>query len=90
MQKCCKNCGNVIAYFRNPYGTVYKYECANGKSVSEKGICDRWQPNVTVAELGRRMDKQSNRLEKMKFDEPFSLVERPAYMTNYRIIGDEK
>lgn len=90
MPKCCRNCGNVIKYTRYANGKPTKFECANGKKVDPNGVCDRWQIKATADQIGQRMDKISDLIDRMKPDEEYVLTKRAAYMENYRIVGDEK
>ena len=82
-KKCCKTCGHCTKY--NVGKVSEKYECMT-RWVDANGICDRYQPNITPAEIMKRIDRDLKRLEKVE-DGKFELTKRPPFGQNYRIQG---
>ena len=75
----CKNCGHVICY---SYVTKH-YEC-NHKVVSPYGVCDRYQPDITPAQIMRKIDASLKELEKYE-DGKYELKVRPPFHQNYHL-----
>ena len=82
---CCQKCGHVTRY----RGSFPRYECENGKKVDKNGTCDRFQLNISPSEIMRKIDKEIDRLEKMK-DGEYQLTKRPPFGQNYRILKREE
>ena len=82
---CCRRCGHVTYYTS---GKARRYECENGKKVQADGVCDRFQPNISPAEIMRKMDREIKRLEKMG-DGAYELKKRPPLGQNYRLIYEK-
>lgn len=76
---CCQNCGHVTYYSKQ--GRYY--ECVNGKVVKPEMVCDRFQKDLTSAEIIRKMDQEIKRLEKFE-DGQYELKKYPPIGLNYR------
>ena len=76
---CCQNCGHVTFY--NKHGKYY--ECVSGKIVRPEMVCDRFQKDLSSAEIIKKMDKEIKRLEKYE-DGQYTLKQYPPVGQNYR------
>lgn len=80
-KSCCKNCGHVTYY---SHCRKQHYECM-GRKVAPNGICDRYQRNVSVSEICKKLDKAIAELDKVE-DGQYELKERPPFGQNYRVV----
>ncbi len=76
---CCRNCGHVTCYKLNKK----YYECMNGNVVKPEMVCDRFQKNITPAEIIKRAEKEIQRLEQFE-DGRYELKKYPPVGQNYR------
>lgn len=77
---CCQNCGHVTCYNKNGR----RFECVNGKTVMPEMVCDRFQKDLTSAEIVRKMDREIKRLEQFE-DGQYQLKSYPPIGQNYRM-----
>ncbi len=76
---CCQNCGHITYYKIGKY-----FECVNGKIVQPEMVCDRFQKDITSAEIIKIADKEIERLEKYE-DGKYELKKYPPIGQNYRL-----